>query len=109
MGKQLHYATKWEIKYDGGFFNWAMEEVENLLSELGIEVDSAEECCPTSFECPKDSFKKGLTLLKKMKANKIKEILGEDNFTTKKDVVDIFKDILKNSAKTSDWIHFEWF
>lgn len=111
MGNRLYYAKKYEVKYDGGFFNWKIEEVENLFCELGIDVETQSEypqSCPIHFETPIESFKCGLAKLRKMSTKKIQEIMGSDDIT-KKEVVGIFEDILKNCAKTSDWIHFEWF
>lgn len=33
MGNRLHYAKKYEVEWDGGYFNWELDNVADIIKK----------------------------------------------------------------------------
>ena len=64
MGYRLHSATKYEVKYSTGDFNYQCEEIHNLLSACGAEYTG--DCDDSEFEVSRDDWEKVIEKLKNL-------------------------------------------
>ena len=126
MGKRLHVATTYKVKWgEKATFNWKVVEFKDLLDFLGAH------CCDldpdftdgygNDFECPKDEFENAIKALEKYVATGELEIEGEAYDAeeleealkavdkTKEEVLKDLKEYLETAEPDADYLHFAFF
>lgn len=81
MGKRLHVQKKHVIEYaDREFFNWKMEEFNDLLSELDVEVYGLDDYgYGDDIEICREHLERAIGILKKMELDDSLEVVTWDN------------------------------
>lgn len=104
MGYRLHYATKYDVEYDGGFFNWCYEESCRLLRDLGVLATNESE---EIFEIGKEEYKAKIDAVRAEYLSNSDQAHPLIPGYTYGEVLNILDEIYNNS--TADYIHLEWF
>ncbi len=111
MGYRLHAATKYEIKYDSGNFNYLTEEMNRLIAALcssvwynDVLVDSSD-----SLEVDKDEWENAIKTLESEYTDAMLPTTLLDEGYGVSDIVKVFKSILSEADTTDGYIHLEWF
>lgn len=100
MGKRLHVQKKHVIEYaDREFFNWKMEEFNDLLSELDVEVYGLDDYgYGDDIEISREHLDRAIGILKKMEQYDSLETItwdnGEDYDDTEVDCNDVRQRII---------------
>lgn len=81
MGKRLHVQKKHVIEYaDSEFFNWKMEEFNDLLSELDVQVYGLDDYGYGDYiEISREHLERAIGILKKMEQDDSLETITWDN------------------------------
>ena len=104
MGYRLHYATKYDVAFAGGYFNCQPEDVNQFLMELGL---FAQDDSFTVFDIAKEEFKAKVDELRPeytSKANEPHPLIQKNTYGT---VLEILDEII--SGTTGNCIHLEWY
>lgn len=112
MGLRLHYAKKYEVEWDGGHFNWQSDELEEVLSDWGIEVyyDNSDDTT-SNMEI---NMAQVVEKLKEYdeKGTPDEEILIRDRddwYITLGDMREWCKTVMEHADMKGDYAHFAWF
>lgn len=81
MGKRLHVQKKHVIEYASAeFFNWKMEEFNDLLSELDVHVYGLDDYgYGDNIEISREHLERAIGILKKMELDDSLETITRDN------------------------------
>ena len=81
MGKRLHVQKKHVIEYaDREFFNWKMEEFNDLLSELDVQVYGLDDYgYGDDIEICREHLERAIGILKKMELDENIQTITWDN------------------------------
>ena len=111
MGFRLHAQIKHEIEYGlTEAFNYAQTDIDAIISDLcpGYWSNDMDSTYPTEYEIPKDEFANMISTIEDMTDEYFAE--NYDTKIPRKDVLDAFKDFLKESENNGkDWVFLSWF
>lgn len=109
MGYRLHYAKHYAPQWEGGYFNWKVEQWDNLFFEKfyqnGWKAENADE-----YEAQRSDIEAYIKELKELKPSDANEFFpghNADNRYTNKEVIEVLEQILERCE--DDSIHMEWF
>lgn len=112
MRIRLHYAKKYEVKWNlGGDFNYMLDVLNRFLYDLsdgfdsytGDRIDYTEE-----FEINKDTVRDMIESLKDYHDSELPNQLIEEGYTIS-DVRNFLIEALENSDPKNDYVVFAWF
>ncbi len=104
MGYRLHYASKYEVEYAGGYFNWHTDEANQFLEELGFYAFDESR---SVFEIAKEALKAKVDALRAEYIRKADEVHPVLSFCTCKEILTTLDEIINGTA--GDMVHLEWF
>lgn len=112
MGLRLHYAEKYEVKWNGGHFNWRSEQLEEVLRNWDIEVyyDNSED---TTSDMEINMTQVGDKLKEyDKKRTPDEQVLAksyDDWQITLGDMREWYQAVMENADIKNGYAHFAWF
>lgn len=114
MGYRLHYAKKYQVEWDGGYFTGS--ELDQVAAMFRGELESFHEDDRADiWELNKEELKQYIKKLRSFPpadANAYFDEEGRDvqaQGYTNQDMIEILTEVLENSEPTEDYIRIEWF
>lgn len=117
MSYKLHFAKKYEVEFDGGYFNYHQIEFENLLSDLRDKLDDPNEFLmdfdsgASEYCICRSTLRKIIDRITPEYRSKAKEphpSFSGDSDTSYGDVLEWLNRICDESDPRSDFIHVAW-
>jgi hypothetical protein len=104
MGYRVHWAKKYIVEYEGGYFSWQSYEFNQMVMDEELSCWIAEDGDNSELEpeAVKDYIKK----LRKLKPEADHKYLSEN---TNKEVADILQEMLNSYDKENGYIKIDWF
>lgn len=111
MGYRLHYATKYQVEYEGGHFNHKQEEINILLHEYcdGLSWDGDFVEYSDRLEVPRSEL---IALIYEISKDreKFEEWIKEHDFDySPEDLIAILAEWIAKSDSRNDFVVLSWF
>lgn len=108
MGVGLHYASKYQVIWEGGYFDYNRVHVYKIFTDNGVYIDipgDDEGENSEAYQIPRSDLRR---LYQKLKIEKehglqIIEEIPIDDFLY------FLERAIKSSDQWDDWVHFYWF
>lgn len=103
MSCRLHYAKKYEVEWKGGYFNWELDNVADIIIDAGGWVND-ESGNSWTAEIDRDDLKDYINNVRYSG----KEMPSINGYSTD-EVLAILQDILENGDKNNNIIYLSFF
>ena len=121
MGLRLHSAVKYDVKYEGGFFNWSTEYINPIivcLAENDFWCDD-EDCVEYAhiIEADRDNLLKNIDKIinpddlweYQDELNELLDYMEKESENDREYLYKNLKEMIVNSASNVSCVHFSWY
>lgn len=108
MSTKLHYAQKWEVRYEESSVFSNPWDFCDLFKELGFWPYENDD----SFEIQKSDFENAINLLKNIDSLENKDMVNEtlnSNCISPEECIDYMQHLLSSADTTDGYLHFAIF
>jgi hypothetical protein len=114
MGNRAHVVKEYVCKYaDGCWFNWAANEVYEMLTDNDVEIWRHDECIEGDWEINgTDTIEAYIAKLKQLPPDETNQYFTEDPnnaYITNAEVIDALEEWVKHCCRVDDVIRIQWF
>jgi hypothetical protein len=105
MGYRLHYAKKYQVEWDGGYFNWQTDAFSKFVADKFSDSGWFSED-EASAELDKVDIEAYIEALEKLKPERNNKYFSG---YTNVQVWQVFTEILNNSDPDNESVRLEWY
>lgn len=109
MGYRLHYATTYQVRYGGGYFNHKNEINKLLVDKCDADYNDITPECSDRLEVERKDLVKFVQEIKD-NPKEYEDYLSSNGWDyTLEDFVEIFEELISKSDQSNEYIILQWY